>query len=66
VRRSEPADQDDMDDPAMTDDVTMVDQPTTSQSWTDQMNQLDQAATETQVEHPAPAEDAAAPSETPV
>ena len=66
VRRSEPADQDDMDDPAETDDVTMVDQPTTSQSWADQMDQLDQAAAETQVEHPAPADDAAAPSETPV
>jgi len=41
----------------------MDDQPTTSQSWADQMDQLDQAAAETQVEHPAPA---AAPSETPV
>jgi len=30
------------------------------------MDQLDQAAAETQVEHPAPADDAAAPSETPV
>ena len=55
-----------MDDPAETDDVTMVDQPTTSQSWADQMDQLDQAAAETRVEHPAPADDAAAPSETPV
>ena len=55
-----------MDDPAETDDVTMVDQPTTSQSWADQMDQLDQAAAETQVEHPASADDAAAPSEMPV
>jgi len=41
----------------------MDDQPTTSQSWADQ---LDQAVAETQVEHPAPANGAAAPSETPV
>jgi len=66
VRRSEPADQDDMDDPAEINDVTMDDQQTTSQSWAHQMDQLDQAAAETQVEHPAPADDAAAPSETPV
>jgi len=66
VRRSEPADQDGMDDPAVTNDVTMDDQPTTSQSWADQMDQLDQAAAETLVEHPAPADDAAAPLETPV
>jgi len=58
-----------MDDPAETNDVTMDDQPTTSQSWADQMDQLDQldqAVAETQVEHPVPADDAAAPSETPV
>ena len=34
VHRSEPADQDDMDDPAETNVVTMDDQPTTSQSCT--------------------------------
>jgi len=53
-------------DPAETNDVTMDDQPTISQSWADQMDQLDQAVAETQVEHPAPADGAAAPSETPV
>jgi len=30
-----------MNDPAETDNVTVVDEPTTSQSWADQMDQLD-------------------------
>ena len=40
VRRSEPADQDDMDDPAESNDVTMDHQLTTSQSWANQIDQV--------------------------